>query len=398
MEQWKRELAILWFGIILSATSYTMVIPFLPLYLLELGANPENVNLWAGLIFSASFFVGAIMAPIWGAVADRYGQRKMVMRAGFSLAVVYFLGSIVRTPEELLVVRILQGFASGFIPASMALVSLSAPKHQMGWALGILQSATAAGSILGPFFGGMAAYFFDMRTSFIVAAVPIFLGTLAVYYWVREVPPAKEKTTSNIFSNFSIASSNKPLMLMLAMVLLVNMTVMMRQPIITLYIDYLTSGTERVVLYSGFIFSLSGIAGIIAAPLWGKLGQISSFYRTLIATLIGAGIVNIFHLFVGTLWHFGILQFTYGIFLAGAVPAINTIIVENTDSGFRGRAMGLAATANHLGQMSGPLVGGVLGSWFSFEMIFVYAGLILLAASWGTWKMTFLGGNKRDNA
>jgi DHA1 family multidrug resistance protein-like MFS transporter len=394
MTQWKRELLILWFGIISSAASYTMVIPFLPLYLLDLGANPENVNFWSGLIFSATFLFGAIMAPVWGAIADKYGQRKMIIRAGFSLAIIYSLGAFVRDPYELLAVRILQGFASGLIPAAMAFASLSAPKNQVGWSLGILQTATAAGSILGPLFGGVSAYFFDIRTSFILAAVPVFLGTLAVCFWVREIPPAKENYERNMFDDFKIARYNKPLLFMLLIMLLVNMTVMMRQPIITLYVDYLASDAARVVLYSGIIFSLAGVAGIIAAPFWGRLGQMSGFYKILTLTLVGAGIVNTLHLFVGSLWHFGVLQFIYGIFLAGTTPAINTIVAQNTDFNFRGRAMGMVTTANQLGQMSGPLVGGALGLWFSFEIIFVFAGVILLIAAFSVWKTSFSNDEK----
>ena len=96
---WKVVLAILVCNILFMSSSYTMIIPFLPLYLSsELGAAPEHVNLWSGVVFSASFVVSAVMAPIWGRMADTRGKRLMAMRASFLLAVSYFLGGIVQTP------------------------------------------------------------------------------------------------------------------------------------------------------------------------------------------------------------------------------------------------------------------------------------------------------------
>lgn len=69
MPYWK---ALVWFLTITSvfmSASYTMLVPFLPMYLIdELGVAQSDVNIWSGLIFSISFLISAIMAPIWGAV------------------------------------------------------------------------------------------------------------------------------------------------------------------------------------------------------------------------------------------------------------------------------------------------------------------------------------------
>ena len=56
-----------------------------------------------------------------------------------------------------------QGALSGFIAASLALVSANSPREKTGYALGILASATAAGNVLGPFFGGLLADAFGYR-------------------------------------------------------------------------------------------------------------------------------------------------------------------------------------------------------------------------------------------
>ena len=79
---WKGLVWILTVACVLMSASYTMLIPFLPMYLIdELGVHADEVNMWSGVIFSASFLVSAIMAPIWGAIADKKSHKLMALRA-----------------------------------------------------------------------------------------------------------------------------------------------------------------------------------------------------------------------------------------------------------------------------------------------------------------------------
>ena len=95
---WKVILALLTCNVLFMSASYTMIIPFLPMYLTsELGVDDASVNLWAGLAFSVTFLVSAVMAPIWGRIADRKGKRLMAMRASLLISISYFLGGITRT-------------------------------------------------------------------------------------------------------------------------------------------------------------------------------------------------------------------------------------------------------------------------------------------------------------
>lgn len=375
---WRRNLWALWFGCIMSSSSYTMVVPFLPLYLFDLGVTSQNVHLWSGLVFSVSFLIGAVMAPFWGRWADKAGKRRMIIRAGLSLGTVYFLCSLVQTPEQLFVVRLLQGLAAGFVPAAMALVASSVPEDRMGFSLGLMQTATLTGSILGPLFGGALAHIFGMRASFQVSAAIIFFGTALVRLIVTEPRSTEPPECGGVIDDLRTACSNRILFEMLVLLLVVQMAVMVMQPLITLYVAELQGSLEGVVLTSGFLFSLAGIAGAIAAPLWGRLGQKAGFLRILIIGFFGAGALNAGQYFVGSVWQFGMLQFGFGMFIAAILPAINTLVAMNTDPCFRGRAFGLTMTANQLGGMIGPLIGGVASPWVGIKLIFVYTGALLV--------------------
>ncbi|MCC5468643.1 MFS transporter [Pelosinus baikalensis] len=383
---WQRNLWCLWSGCIISSASYTMLIPFLPLYLLDLGVTGTAINLWSAIVFSVTFFISALMSPYWGRKADKSGKRRMLIRAGFSLAAAYFLGSLVRNPIELFMVRILQGFATGFVPAALSIVASTAPKEKIGFSLGIMQTATLVGSIIGPLFGGTLSHLFGIRMSFIVAACIMFIGTLVVSLFVTEPARNEVPQASGVIDDLKTAFNNLILLEMLVLLFIAQIAVMVLQPLITLYVAELQGQLEGTVLISGIIFSLAGIAGAIAAPLWGKGGQKAGFSQVLISGFLGAGLFNSLQFFVGDIWSFALLQFIFGFFIAGIYVAVNAIVVANTNEGFRGRAFGLTMSANQLGSMFGPLIGGVVSGWIGIKFIFIYTGIFLIIVGFVIWR------------
>ena len=68
----------------MTAVGFSIIFPFLPLYIKELGASSNlGIEFLAGLVFSGQAFTMMIAAPIWGTLADRYGRKIMVERALF---------------------------------------------------------------------------------------------------------------------------------------------------------------------------------------------------------------------------------------------------------------------------------------------------------------------------
>jgi len=363
-----------------------MLIPFLPLYLFELGVTSTSINIWTGIVFSITFLISAIMSPYWGRQADKFGKRRMLIRAGFSLSIAYFLGAFVHSPIQLFMVRVFQGFSTGFVPAALAIVASTVPAEKIGFSLGIMQTATLVGSIIGPLIGGILSHIFGIRLSFIVAGSSMFIGTCALSLLVTEPTRTEVPTASGVIDDLKTAFNNPMLRQMLGLIFIAQMAVMVMQPLITLYVAELQGQLEGAVLTSGIIFSLAGIAGAIAAPLWGKGGQRVGFSKVLIIGFLGAGVFNSLQFFVVDIWKFGLLQFIFGFFIAGIYVAINTIVVTSTQASFRGRAFGLSMSANQLGSMLGPLIGGLVSVWIGIKLIFVYTGVFLMIVGVVMWR------------
>ena len=104
---WKRTLYIVFFAQMVAVAGFLVTVPFLPLYVEELGTNTNlSTELLAGLTYSAQAFTMAIASPIWGALADRYGRKLMVERAMFGGTVIVLLMGFVQSAEQLVVITV----------------------------------------------------------------------------------------------------------------------------------------------------------------------------------------------------------------------------------------------------------------------------------------------------
>lgn len=156
---------------------------------------------------------------------------------------------------------------------------------------------------------------------------------------------------------------------------------MILEPLITVYVLEMGVDRSQASLSSGIVFSAVGIAAVLMAPRWGRIGGRTGFAHVLLIGLIGSGIGNILQFFITNFVGFGALRFGYGLFYASVMPAINAMTVEVTKPEFRGRAFSLSQSATQLATMAGPLIGGMLGSWMPIRWIFVLNGGILLLAA-----------------
>jgi len=93
MRDWKTSFRALWIAEFIAITGFQTSNPILPLYLGELGlSDPQAVYWWTGAINSSAAIALAVFAPIWGAVADGYGRRLMLLRAMIGGTILVGLG------------------------------------------------------------------------------------------------------------------------------------------------------------------------------------------------------------------------------------------------------------------------------------------------------------------
>lgn len=395
---WRKNVYILAVCNSFTAASYTMIVPFLPLYLMELGADESDVAVYSGFVYAVTFLIAAIMAPFWGKLADARGKKIMGMRAVVMLAITYLVGGFVSSPEGLFGMRIIQGFANGFMPMAMTMGSCFSPQKEIGYGLGIIHSGMIFGSVVGPLIGGLVSHLVGMRNSFYVAGGALVFLSFLYWFLMDEPPTAEERAVrdgeplpnpedlqgktvtkkTGIIEDITYAFGNKRLMAILFIIFSTNLANYTLQPVIALHVGTLLGSKEDVSLISGFVFGLGGLSGAIAAANWGKFGQRRGFFRALAYAFGGAGIFTVAQFFAPDVYVFGALQFLFGLFFMGANPASASLLAQSAPAEFQGRAFGLSSTANQLGGMVGPLLAGFVAVGVGVAPLFIFTGTALL--------------------
>lgn len=378
---WKRNLIVLWIGVFFCSTAYSISIPFIPLFLSsELGVD-SHLEMWSGFAFGITFLASALISPFWGSLADKYGRKPMLIRSGFSLAVLYFLTYFIHDPYLFLILRVFQGLLAGYVPAAIALVATNTPENKTGYALGIMATAGATGGIMGPLVGGVVSLFIGNRESFIFSGFVVLIAALIATFFAKETKFNRSAPRSSVKDDLKHALANRNFMTLLVLGGLATFSVMILEPLLTVYVLQLGADRSNASLQSGIIFSAVGIATLIAAPQWGKFGSRIGFSKVLFIGLLGGGIGNCLQFFVGHYAEFGALRFLYGLFFAGVYPSINAMIVKMTESDFRGRAFSLNQSSTQFATMLGPVIGGVLGGIIPIRWVFVVNGVMLIIAA-----------------
>ena len=381
------------------AICYTMIIPFLPIYLLELGVPKDDVALWSGLVFGITFLIAGIMAPIWGKIADNKGKKRMALRAGFAIAISYVLIGMVSNEYELLLGRAFVGFANGFYPAAMTMVSLSVDEKQVGRALGIFQTGLILGNVVGPFLGGAIESIVGMRPVFYVSGVAVLIATLAVLFFVKEPKLHTDESneegkskqpikSTSLREDFKAVQQQPVLVRLLWIFFFMQCAIMMLQPILALYVGDMQGTMEGAAIISGTILSIGGLAGSLTTNIWVRIGERRGYFKTIFYCMLGSGVVLLLQSLPVGIWWFGVLQVLIGSCIVGINPSLSAAVTLNTDPSFRGRMFGMTTTAQQFGSMVGPVFASIVSTYVGISYVFSITGLLLLYMGFQARKMS----------
>ncbi len=356
-----------------------MVVPFLPLYIRELGlSNQQQIAKWSGFVFSGPFLFSFVLVPVWGYLGDKYGRKLMVIRALFGLAFAQVLIGLSQNVYHLLIGRIIQGMVSGFVPASMILVSSTTPKEKTGYALGLLQTATSGGTVLGPFVGGFLADHIGIRPIFFITASLLFISALLVIIKVYENKNDNTENNIGLKENYLFVLNSQQLRLIVFMIVLVQISIAFNQPLFALYAETLQIDKRFIASIAGLLYGIMGVFTMIGSPFWGKFNENHRVNKSLAIAAYIAGLSYCLHFLIYNPFLLGFVRAILGIALGGLLPVFYTLVSLNTPLERRGGIMGIASSAQILGNLLGPTMSGMTASQIGIRPVFIISGVILL--------------------
>ncbi|WP_413737524.1 MFS transporter [Sodalis sp. RH21] len=381
---WQRNLAVCVFGSFTTIIAMTLLLPFLPLYVEQLGVTSHAaIGQWSGLAYGATFFSAALTAPLWGRLGDRYGRKLMLIRASLGMAIAMTLLGMAHSVWQLVALRLLAGLLGGYASGSMILVATQTPKARTGWALGMLSSGIMAGNFIGPLIGGTLPPLIGIRATFIAAGAIIFVSFLATTFLLKEEPGAAVQRKKEVIPQAAVGFS-KPVIAMLATGTLLMIANMSIEPIITLYVAQLVA-SPQVTLVAGLTMSSAALGSILSASWLGKLADRTGPWNVIIGCLLVAAALLIPQALVTQGWQLVVLRFFMGLALGGLLPCIASVIRHNVPDSIAGKMLGYSTSAQYVGQVAGPLLGGVIGGHFGMRPVFFGTCALLVAGAAYNW-------------
>ncbi|HEL1579485.1 multidrug efflux MFS transporter [Streptococcus suis] len=380
---WKQNLKVAWLGNFLTGTSFTLVMPFISVFVEELGVGPGQVEYYAGLAVSVNALAAALMAPVWGSLADRYGRKPMMVRAAF--AMIFTMGGMAFVPNVfwLLALRVLNGVFTGYIPNATALIASQVPKDKTGYALGTLSTGAVAGNLIGPTLGGILAEMFGVHMVFLLVGLLYAIVVLLTVFYIREdFIPVKRDEAMSVKEVFAQVKDRQMLVGLFVTSMIIIAAAQAVVPILTLYVRHLGQ-TDNLLFVAGFIISLPGMASLVTSGYLGKIGDRIGNHRLLLIALTYSLLINVFCVFAENPFQLGLLRFMYGFGTGALLPSVNSLLTKLTPKEGISRIFSYNQLFNNLGSVVGPMMGSAVAAHMGYDWVFyLSSGLVLFNLIW----------------
>lgn len=379
-EQWRRNLAVLWLGTFIAGMGFSEVMPFLSLYVDDLGTFTKGqLTMYSGVTYAVTFFVIALVSPLWGKLADTKGRKIMLLRSSFGMALVIGLMGFVSNVWQLIGLRFLQGFFAGYIPNATALIAAETPRGKSGSALGILTTGYVSGNLIGPVLGGILAQVFSIRWTFILTGIFLIIVFILSATLVHEhFTPITRDQQEQSGSWLHRVKRPKLILVLLVSTMIIQMGNNSITPIISLYVKQLMNNVGPITLVAGIIAALPGISTLLAAPKLGDYGDRRGTSRVLIFGYVFAVLMYFPQGFVTSIWLLGILRFMIGVSDGALFPAVQTMLTKNSPQELTGTVFSWNQSFQAAGSMFGSLFGGLVANIFNYNGVFIFTAITLL--------------------
>ncbi|MFO1446408.1 MFS transporter [Bacillus sp. Bva_UNVM-123] len=368
----KRALPILFLVMFLVMVGFGIIIPVMPFYAEEIGANPTEL----GLLMAVYSLMQLIFAPMWGRVSDRIGRKPVIMIGIGGLGVSFLLMGISNQLWMLFAARIIGGFlSSANMPTIMAYVADITTPENRAKGMGIIGAATGMGFIFGPAIGGVFSKT-SLTLPFYIAGVSAFITFFLVLFIVKESLSLESRQGHTQHKTSMLKQFTGAVSMLFTLQLFISVSLAGLEATFA-YFAAKKAGLGTVQL--GYIFMIMGLASaIVQGGLIGKLtkkfGEGTVIQGGIIVSAIGFGLILLADSFVTSAIYLTIFGIGNGVIR----PTVSALITKTSTTG-HGSSTGLLSSFDSLGRIIGPPLGGWL---FSMQIGLPYiSGMILSAVA-----------------
>jgi MFS transporter, DHA1 family, multidrug resistance protein len=386
LASWERTAWIAAATQFVTLIGFGLSMPFIPLYVQALGVHDRvDVAVWSGVLAGSAALSMAVLAPVWGALSDRYGRKPMLVRSMLGGAVVIAAMGYVGDVWQLLGLRLIQGAVTGSQAAAAALVASVVPASEAGFALGLIATAVQVGNTVGPAIGGITVDSLGFRGSFLAGGLMLLIGGLMAVFWVDEPAQPRVGIRPTNSDERILQRTLGPLLWpslrgLLVLQLGTQFAYSAAVGLLPLYLqDMLRPDWLSPELASGLAITATAITAALSMPFLGRWTDCRGPRGLLIVSLAGSGLVLIVQALIPTIGVFLLLRGALGVWLAGVTATLSVLTKLQSPSGREGSAFGAASSAQGLGWGLGPILGSVLVALVGIPLLYLVCGGIMAA-------------------
>ncbi len=373
----KKAFIVLFLTIFIIVTGMGMVVPLLPIYAENLGAN----GLYIGMIFGSFAFSRTIFLPYFGTLSDKKGRKPFIITglAGYvfvAIAFVYFANI-----NSLILIRFIQGIASAMImPVVQAYIGEITEIGREGYSMGLFSMSMFASLSLGPLLGGMIKDAWSMQGTFICMAVLSAAGLLLSMSCLPSVANEHiQQKDRKAVPWKTILKGNKSLFAIFSFRFAYTSCIGVIWCFLPVFADkqFHLSGSLTGLLVMLGVF----VSGILQLP----MGYIADRYNKRIMVGIGGCICSIAMLQLANSSSYYDLLFAVCLFGLGggiSMPAVMaTAVLMGNEKKAMASIMSIITMAHSMGMMAGAITAGIAMDYFSLRFAFPCGMFIMISGT-----------------
>lgn len=355
MQETKRALPILFAVMFLVMVGFGIIIPVLPFYAEDIGANPTQL----GFLMGVYSLMQLLFAPMWGRISDRVGRKPVIMIGILGLSLSFFLMGVSSSLWMLFVARIIGGIlSSANMPTVMAYVADITSPEDRGKGMGVVGAATGLGFVFGPAIGGVFSKI-NLTMPFYIAGVTSLITFFLVWFLLKESLAKETRGQTNKKKTSLLGELKGSQSILFYLQLFISLSLSGLEATFA-YFAAEKAGIGTVGL--GYIFMIMGLASaIVQGGLVGrmtkKFGEGSVIQIGIIISALGFGLI----LLVSNFTTAAIYLTIFGIGNGVIRPSISALLTKSSNAG-HGSTTGLLSSFDSLGRIIGPPLGGWLFS------------------------------------
>jgi MFS family permease len=367
-------------------TGFTLVMPFLPLYIAELGTTDvKEIAMWTGLTLGATPTVTAISAPLWGRVGDRYGSKVLVIRSLIAFILTKAGMAFVTAPWQLFALRALLGVFAGYGALTISMAAESAPRDRMAQAIGMVQTGHRLGPAVGPVIGGLLAPIVGLRNAFLFAAAFYIVALIAIMVFYKE--PREGNAPRKVRGGRAVLGHLFRLPgFLLALGVIFGFQTVDRSfgPVLPLYVAQVGIPVARIPIVTGVLFSLGALSAAFGHHLAGRLMNRRPPRTVIVAGAFLAATAVAVIVIAPSLWFVGAAMLLFGVSVGVATTTIYAVAGSALPPDAHATGFGIMTTASLMGLAVSPVVAGFIGG-SGLGLVFVADVFLLVFVGTLTW-------------